>query len=514
MSIYVEFERLINFGLKHNLFEKDDVIYMRNSLIELFKLDEYIIEDIDKEENLENVTPIMEKLLDYAYEMEILESNTPVYRDLLDTKIMGILTPRPSQVIKKFNMLYNINKKDATDYLYDLSKSCDYVRTSRIAQNMTWKANTKYGDIDITINLSKPEKDPKAIAAARNVKSSSYPNCLLCKENVGYAGRLNHPARQNLRVIPFELKNEEWNLQYSPYSYYNEHCIVFSSKHEPMKINKTTFDRNLEFVEKFPHYFIGSNADLPIVGGSILTHDHYQGGRYEFAMAKAKDVYEIKIEGYEDIKISIVKWPLSVVRLSGKNREKISILGEKILKHWRNYSDENVGILSHSGDTPHNTITPIARKKEENFELDLVLRNNRCDDLNPDGIFHPHKELHHIKKENIGLIEVLGLAVLPARLKEELSNIKECLLNEEKIYEMSEKENLIPHLPWFNEIKSKYNEFNKENIDKIIEDEVGFVFEKVLEDCGVFKWNEEGKKAMEKYIKDLEFYVKKFNNIV
>ena len=332
MSIYVEFERLINFGLKHNLFEKDDVIYMRNSLIELFKLDEYIIEDIDKEENLENVTPIMEKLLDYAYEMEILESNTPVYRDLLDTKIMGILTPRPSQVIKKFNMLYNINKKDATDYLYDLSKSCDYVRTSRIAQNMTWKTNTKYGDIDITINLSKPEKDPKAIAAARNVKSSSYPSCLLCKENVGYAGRLNHPARQNLRVIPFELKNEEWNLQYSPYSYYNEHCIVFSSKHEPMKINKTTFDRNLEFVEKFPHYFIGSNADLPIVGGSILTHDHYQGGRYEFAMAKAKDVYEIKIEGYEDIKISTVKWPLSVVRLSGKNREKISILGEKILK--------------------------------------------------------------------------------------------------------------------------------------------------------------------------------------
>lgn len=514
MSIYVEFERLINFGLKHNLFEKDDVIYMRNSLIELFKLDEYIIEDIDKEENLENVTPIMEKLLDYAYEMEILESNTPVYRDLLDTKIMGILTPRPSQVIKKFNMLYNINKKDATDYLYDLSKSCDYVRTSRIAQNMTWKTNTKYGDIDITINLSKPEKDPKAIAAARNVKSSSYPSCLLCKENVGYAGRLNHPARQNLRVIPFELKNEEWNLQYSPYSYYNEHCIVFSSKHEPMKINKTTFDRNLEFVEKFPHYFIGSNADLPIVGGSILTHDHYQGGRYEFAMAKAKDVYEIKIEGYEDIKISIVKWPLSVVRLSGKNREKISILGEKILNHWRNYSDENVGILSHSGDTPHNTITPIARKKQENFELDLVLRNNRCDDLNPDGIFHPHKELHHIKKENIGLIEVLGLAVLPARLKEELSNIKECLLNEDKIYEMSEKENLIHHLPWFNEIKSKYNEFNKENIDKIIEDEVGFVFEKVLEDCGVFKWNEEGKKAMEKYIKDLEFYVKKVNNIV
>ena len=343
MNIYKEFERLINFGLKHELFKKEDINFMRNSLIELFNLDEYIVEEVE-DENLENVTPIMENLLDYAYEIGILESNTPVYRDLLDSKIMGILMPRPSQVINNFNVLYTINKKDATDYLYELSKACDYVRTSRIAQNMTWKTSTKYGDIDITINLSKPEKDPKAIAAARNVKSSSYPKCLLCKENVGYAGRLNHPARQNLRIIPFKLQGDEWNLQYSPYSYYNEHCIVFSSEHEPMKISKTTFDRNLEFVERFPHYFIGSNADLPIVGGSILTHDHYQGGRYEFAMAKAEDVYKIEIEGYEDIKISIIKWPLSVVRLKGKNREKISELGNKILNHWRNYSDEKVNI--------------------------------------------------------------------------------------------------------------------------------------------------------------------------
>ena len=438
MNIYKEFERLINFGLKHELFEKEDITFMRNSLIELFNLDEYIVEEVE-DENLENVTPIMENLLDYAYEIGILESNTPVYRDLLDSKIMGILMPRPSQVINNFNVLYTINKKDATDYLYELSKACDYVRTSRIAQNMTWKTSTKYGDIDITINLSKPEKDPKAIAAARNVKSSSYPKCLLCKENVGYAGRLNHPARQNLRIIPFKLQGDEWNLQYSPYSYYNEHCIVFSSEHEPMKISKTTFDRNLEFVEKFPHYFIGSNADLPIVGGSILTHDHYQGGRYEFAMAKAEDVYEMKIEGYEDVKISIVKWPLSVIRLSGQNREKLSELADKILSHWRNYSDESVGVLSHSEDIPHNTITPIARRREENFELDLVLRNNRCSDEHPDGIFHPHSHLHHIKKENIGLIEVLGLAVLPARLKEELSCIKECLLDEEKSHQMSEK---------------------------------------------------------------------------
>lgn len=508
MSIYREFERLINFGLKNELFEKEDKIFMRNSLIDLFKLDEYIVEEVE-DENLENVTPIMENLLNYAYEMGILESNSPVYRDLLDSKIMGILMPRPSQVINNFNMLYAINKKSATDYLYKLGKDSDYIRTSRIAQNMTWKTSTKYGDMDITINLSKPEKDPKAIAAARNVSSSSYPKCLLCKENVGYAGRLNHPARQNLRIIPFKLQGDEWNLQYSPYSYYNEHCIVFSSEHEPMKISKTTLDRNLEFVERFPHYFIGSNADLPIVGGSILIHDHYQGGRYEFAMAKAKDVYNIEIDGYEDIKISIIKWPLSVVRLNGKNREIISELGNKILNHWRNYSDEKVNILSHSEDIPHNTITPIARKREENFELDLVLRNNRCSEKHPDGIFHPHKELHHIKKENIGLIEVLGLAVLPARLKEELSYIKECLLDENRYYEIIQNETLKPHLSWFNEIKDKYNDINKNNIDKIIEDEVGFVFEKVLEDCGVFKWDKEGKEAMSRYINDLKISIEK-----
>ena len=508
MSIYREFERLINFGLKNELFEKEDKIFMRNSLIDLFKLDEYIVEEVE-DENLENVTPIMENLLNYAYEMGILESNSPVYRDLLDSKIMGILMPRPSQVINNFNMLYAINKKSATDYLYKLGKDSDYIRTSRIAQNMTWKTSTKYGDMDITINLSKPEKDPKAIAAARNVSSSSYPKCLLCKENVGYAGRLNHPARQNLRIIPFKLQRDEWNLQYSPYSYYNEHCIVFSSEHEPMKISKTTLDRNLEFVERFPHYFIGSNADLPIVGGSILIHDHYQGGRYEFAMAKAKDVYNIEIDGYEDIKISIIKWPLSVVRLNGKNRERISELGNKILNHWRNYSDEKVNILSHSEDIPHNTITPIARKREENFELDLVLRNNRCSEKHPDGIFHPHKELHHIKKENIGLIEVLGLAVLPARLKEELSHIKECLLDENRYYEIIQNETLKPHLSWFNEIKDKYNDINKNNIDKIIEDEVGFVFEKVLEDCGVFKWDKEGKEAMSRYINDLKISIEK-----
>ena len=506
INIYREFERLVNYGLKHNLFEKEDKTYIRNALIELFKLDEYIFEEVE-DENLENVTPILDNILDYAYEKGILEYNSPVYRDLLDTKIMSLLMPRPSEVIKEFNCRYKDNKKSATDYFYNLSKACDYVRTDRIAQNITWKTATEYGDIDITINLSKPEKDPKAIAAAKNMKSSSYPKCLLCKENVGYAGRVNHPARQNLRIIPFTLQDEEWNLQYSPYSYYNEHCIVLSSKHEPMLINKNTFDRNLEFVEKFPHYFIGSNADLPIVGGSILTHDHYQGGRYEFAMSKAEDIYKFEIKGYEDIKISIVKWPLSVVRISGEDRHKLSELAEKILNHWRSYSNEEVGVYAYSGDTPHNTITPIARKRNDKYELDLVLRNNRCDDNHPDGIFHPHKELHHIKKENIGLIEVLGLAVLPARLKDELAQIKECLLDKNKASKVEEDESLRVHLDWFNKIKSKYNNLSEENIDTVIQDEVGAVFAKVLEHCGVFKWNKDGKKTMIKYMDDVKSYI-------
>ncbi len=503
MAIYKEFERLINYGLKKNLFEKEDIIYMRNSLIDLFKLDEYIVEDVE-DEDLENPTPILDNLLNYAFEMGILESNTSVYRDLLDTRIMNLLMPRPSEVVREFNKKYKEDKVSATDYLYNLSKSCDYVRTSRIAQNITWKVNTEYGEIDITINLSKPEKDPKAIAAARNMKSSSYPKCLLCKENMGYAGRLNHPARQNLRTIPFELDKEDWNLQYSPYSYYNEHCIVFSNNHVPMKISKNTFDRNLEFVEKFPHYFIGSNADLPIVGGSILTHDHYQGGRYEFAMERAEDVYTFEIEGYENVKLSIVKWPLSVVRLNGDNREEISELAEKILNHWRSYSDGKVGVHAFTGDTHHNTITPIARRRGEKFELDLVLRNNRTDENHPDGIFHPHKELHHIKKENIGLIEVLGLAVLPARLKEELNQIRECLLDESKENLIKEDENLKIHLDWFNKLNENYTDLNEDNIDKILQKEVGDIFTKVLEHCGIFKWDEDGKEAIKRYIDSLK----------
>ncbi|CEJ73898.1 galactose-1-phosphate uridylyltransferase [[Clostridium] sordellii] len=503
MSIYTDFERLINYGLKHELFLEEDKVYIRNSLIELFNLDEYTIPtEVLGDDNLED---IMNNLLDYAYEKNILESNTSVYRDLLDTKIMSLLIPRPSEVTKEFNKRYKKDKVSATDYLYNLSKSCDYVRTNRIAQNINWKTNTEYGDIDITINLSKPEKDPKAIAKARELKTSSYPTCLLCKENVGYRGRLNHPARQNLRIIPLNLNQSKFYLQYSPYSYYNEHCIIFSDKHEPMTISKNTFDRNLDFLEQFPHYFIGSNADLPIVGGSILSHEHYQGGRYEFAMDRAKDILKIDLKGYEDVNISMIKWPLSVVRLNSNNREKLSILASYILNHWKGYTDEVVNIHSHTENTLHNTITPIARRKGENFELDLVLRNNKTSEEHPDGIFHPHKELHHIKKENIGLIEVLGLAVLPARLKEELEIIKKCLLkekNEEYILK-----NLNLHLEWFNYLKKKYGDFNKETIDDILKDEVGLIFKKVLEDCGVFKFDEEGLKARNRYIQNLKKYL-------
>lgn len=503
MSIYTDFERLINYGLKHELFLEEDKVYIRNSLIELFNIDEYIVPtEVLGDDNLED---IMNNLLDYAYEKNILESNTSVYRDLLDTKIMSLLIPRPSEVTKEFNKRYKKDKVSATDYLYNLSKSCDYVRTNRIAQNINWKTNTEYGDIDITINLSKPEKDPKAIAKARELKTSSYPTCLLCKENVGYRGRLNHPARQNLRTIPLNLNKSKFYLQYSPYSYYNEHCIIFSDKHEPMTINKNTFDRNLDFLEQFPHYFIGSNADLPIVGGSILSHDHYQGGRYEFAMDRAKDILKVDLKGYEDVNISMIKWPLSVVRLNSNNREKLSILASYILNHWKGYTDAVVNIHSHTKNTLHNTITPIARRKGENFELDLVLRNNKTSEEHPDGIFHPHKELHHIKKENIGLIEVLGLAVLPARLKEELEIIKKCLLkekNEEYILK-----NLNLHLEWFNYLKKKYGDFNKETIDDILKDEVGLIFKKVLEDCGVFKFDEEGLKARNRYIQNLKEYM-------
>ncbi|MCR1952664.1 MULTISPECIES: UDP-glucose--hexose-1-phosphate uridylyltransferase [Clostridium] len=501
MNIYREIKRLIQYGLKHELFNKDDEIFVRNSLLDVLNLDEY--EDFEiEDENLNTPTDILRNILDYAFNKGILESNSPIYRDLLDTKIMGILMPRPSEVIREFYNRYKVSKESATSYLYSISKACDYVRTDRIAQNLVWKSSTEYGDLDITINLSKPEKDPKAIAAAKNLPPSKYPKCLLCKENEGYRGRVNHPARQNIRIVPVDLNNENWYLQYSPYAYYNEHCIVFAGDHIPMKITKDTFNRLLEFIEKFPHYFIGSNADLPIVGGSILTHDHYQGGNYEFAMDRAEDIFKFNLNNYENIDLSIVKWPLTVLRLKGRNRLELSDLANRILSHWRNYSDSIVDVYSHTNEVPHNTITPIARRDDEFYVLDLVLRNNRTSEEYPDGIFHPHKELHNIKKENIGLIEVLGLAVLPARLKDELEIIKLSLVNgTDDIYS---NEEMKIHLNWYEEIKNSNSFINKENVDSIIEKEVGKVFSKVLEHCGVFKWNEDGKEAMQRYINSLK----------
>ncbi|MBE6054433.1 MAG: UDP-glucose--hexose-1-phosphate uridylyltransferase [Clostridium sartagoforme] len=504
MGIYREIKRLINYGLKQNLFNKEDEIFIRNSLLSLLNLDEY--EDIElEEEELSTPTDILNNILDYAYEKGILESNTPIYRDLLDTKIMAVLMPRPSEIIRNFNEKLKISNEEATSYFYHVSKACDYVRTDRITQNLAWKSKTDYGNLDITINLSKPEKDPKAIAAAKNLPPSKYPKCLLCKENEGYRGRINHPARQNLRVMPLNLNNEKWFLQYSPYAYYNEHCIVLSENHVPMQITNKTFDRLLEFVHRFPNYFLGSNADLPIVGGSILTHDHYQGGNYEFAMNKAEDYTEFILKNYEHVTLSIVKWPLTVLRLKGRNRFELSELAYKILNHWKNYNDPKVNILSFTKDIPHNTITPIVRKEKENFIMDLVLRNNRTSEEYPDGIFHPHVELHNIKKENIGLIEVLGLAVLPARLKDELEIIKNSLTTKkDDIYNY---DSMKIHYSWYEEIKMKNKDITLSNVDSVIENEVGNVFTKVLEHCGVFKWNDDGKKAIERYIDSLKLSI-------
>ena len=498
MNINYEVERLINYGIKKNLIDVEDSIYIRNQLLDLLGIKGYNYSEINIDEDLDTPTEILDKILTASFENGKLESNTIVYRDLLDTKIMGVLTPRPSTVIKTFNNLYKDDKVLATEYFYNLSKSTDYIRTDRIAQNMVWKANSKYGALDITINLSKPEKDPKAIAAARNLPSLSYPKCLLCKENEGFAGTLNHPARQNHRVIPMILNKEDWFLQYSPYSYYNEHCIVFASNHVPMKITKETFVRLLDFTTLYPHYFAGSNADLPIVGGSILTHDHYQGGNYVFPMDKAEDLIKFTIDNY-NVDLSIVKWPLTTVRLRGKDNSEVAKLSNEILEHWKNYSNEEAGVHAFTGDIPHNTITPISRRDKEYYVMDLVLRNNRTSEEHPDGIFHPHKELHNIKKENIGLIEVLGLAVLPSRLKEELKLIEEAINN--GIIDINDNSEISIHSEWYKYLTQKYN---KKITMTELKEEVGRVFEKVLEDCGVFKQNEAGINQMNDYILDLK----------
>ncbi len=499
--IQTDIRKLVLYGVQTNLVPAEDVIFTTNKLLELFGLEE--LEECTEEVSMtvEKLEEVLGRMCDYAFEKGLLEANSVVYRDLFDTKIMSMLMPRPSEVIKKFRDLYeNESPEAATDYYYKLSRDSDYIRRYRICKDMKWVAPTKYGDLDITINLSKPEKDPKAIAAAKNAKQSGYPKCLLCRENEGYAGRVNHPARQNHRIIPVVINDSNWGFQYSPYVYYNEHCIVFNSKHTPMKIERATFCKLFDFVKQFPHYFVGSNADLPIVGGSILSHDHFQGGHYEFAMAKAPVERTFTVAEFEDVEAGIVNWPMSVIRLSGKDTGRIIDLADEILDKWRNYTDEEAFVYAYTDNEPHNTITPIARKRGDKFELDLVLRNNITTEEHPMGVYHPHAKLHHIKKENIGLIEVMGLAVLPARLKEEMAALKEAILSGASL---RRDEALEKHADWVEEFLPKYDKVNAANIDAIIEKEIGLVFMEVLEDAGVYKRTEEGQKAFDRFIQSL-----------
>ncbi|MDO4345569.1 MAG: UDP-glucose--hexose-1-phosphate uridylyltransferase [Eubacteriales bacterium] len=489
---------LVTYGIASGLITEDDRIYATNELLELFGLDEY--EEPSPAPGEASLEQTLANLLDYAYEHGILKENGVVYRDLFDTKIMGLLTPRPHEVISHFRELYQSSPLKATDYFYKLSQDTDYIRRYRICKDVKWTADTPYGTLDITINLSKPEKDPKAIAAAKLAKQSGYPKCLLCMENVGYAGRINHPARQNHRVIPITINGSRWGFQYSPYVYYNEHCIVFNSEHVPMKIERATFAKLLDFVKQFPHYFVGSNADLPIVGGSILSHDHFQGGHYEFAMAKAPVESEFTVPGFEDVSAGIVAWPMSVIRLRCRDTERLIALADHILTAWRGYTDAEAFIFAETNGEPHNTITPIARKRGEEFELDLVLRNNITTEEHPLGVYHPHAELHHIKKENIGLIEVMGLAVLPARLKGEMELLADCLVTGKDI---RSQEELAKHADWVEEFLPRYGAVTSENVMEILHREIGKVFMHVLEHAGVYKCTDEGRRAFGRFIDTL-----------
>ena len=484
--------KLVCYGLEKGLFEKRDEIYVTNRIMEALGLDSFECEDTYTDVELEAT---LGEILDYAVEKGIIEDGI-TSRDLFDTKIMGLMMPRPSEVTEKFYKEYNKSPLAATDYFYKLSCDSDYIRRYRIARDMKWVAPTEYGDLDITVNLSKPEKDPKAIAAAKNAPQAGYPKCMLCRECEGYAGRINFPARQNHRIIPITINGSDWCFQYSPYVYYNEHCIVFNAQHTPIAINRATFQKLLDFVKLFPHYFVGSNADLPIVGGSILSHDHFQGGHYTFAMAKAPIEHKLAFEGFDDIKAGIVKWPMSVIRLASENSDRLIELADKILAAWRGYSDEGVGIFACTDGEPHNTITPIARMRDGLYELDLVLRNNITTDEHPLGVFHPHAELHHIKKENIGLIEVMGLAVLPARLKGEIAALEKAILSGDDI---RKDEVLNIHADWVDEIKLKYSDINADNIGSILKTEIGLVFAKVLEHAGVFKRDSAGIAAFIKF---------------
>lgn len=495
MRLDTNIKKLVQYGVNTGLLPECERIYATNLLLDLFQEDNY--EDTDIEGQEIELETILKDLLDEAVARGIIEDSI-VYRDLFDTKLMNCLVPRPAQVQAEFAKRYEVSPVEATDYFYKLSQDSDYIRRYRVKKDRKWKVPSEYGEIDITINLSKPEKDPKAIAAALNAKKSGYPACLLCKENEGYAGRVNHPARQTHRIIPFELQGEKFGLQYSPYVYYNEHCIVFAMDHVPMAITNKTWRYLLDFVKLFPHYCIGSNADLPIVGGSILTHNHFQGGNYEFAMAKAPVEKEFKIKGFEDVECSIVKWPMSVLRLKSKDSERIALLADRIHERWRTYTDKDAFIFAETDGVKHNTLNPIVRRRGEYFELDLVLRNNITTEEHPLGVYHPHAELHHIKKENIGLIEVMGLAILPGRLKTELADLGKAIVEGRDI---SKDEVLSKHGQWVKEFMPKYKKIDSSNVEKILQDEVGLVFSKVLEDAGVYKRTPEGMAAFEKFIK-------------
>ena len=492
MKIETYIDSLVSYAMNCGLAEPCDHQVLVNKLLELLRMDDYTPSDEPQTEDLEE---ILAGILSYAVEKGLCDDNITA-RDLFDTKIMGALTPMPREVIGIFNHLYAQSPEAATDWYYKFSCDTDYIRRYRIAKDMRWKYASDYGELDITINLSKPEKDPRAIAAAKNAPQSSYPKCQLCAENEGYAGRMNHPARQNHRIIPITVGGKDWCLQYSPYVYYNEHCIVFNSQHIPMKIDRAAFEKLLDFTTAFPHYFVGSNADLPIVGGSILSHEHFQGGHYTFAMETAPVEKKISFAGFEDIAAGIVKWPMSVIRLNGADPKRIADLAEKILNLWRSYSDESVGVIAFSEGEPHNTITPIARRRGENYELDLVLRCNITTEEHPLGVFHPHADKHHIKKENIGLIEVMGLAVLPSRLKKELHDLAEAIVAGGDI---AADEVLSKHAPWVEELKAQYT-FTAENAHDIILQETGKVFTGVLEDAGVYKCDETGRAAFLKFV--------------
>ena len=492
--LYENIKKLVEYGIQTGLTPECERIYTTNLLLELFQEDSY--EDVEIDRSSIELETVLEGLLDEAVKRGIIEDSIG-FRDLFDTKIMNCLVPRPAQVQKTFAEKYEESPETATEYFYKLSQDSNYIRRYRVKKDMKWKVDSPYGEIDITINLSKPEKDPKAIAAARNAKNTAYPKCQLCMENEGYAGRLDHPARENHRIIPIEIAGGKWGFQYSPYVYYNEHCIVFNGQHIPMKIDKKAFEKLFDFVKLFPHYFLGSNADLPIVGGSILSHDHFQGGHYTFAMAKAPIEIGFKIPGYEDVEAGIVKWPLSVIRIRHKDEKRLIDLADHILRCWRSYTDEDAFIYADTEGEPHNTITPIARMRDGMFELDLTLRNNITTEEHPLGVYHPHAEYHHIKKENIGLIEVMGLAVLPSRLKEELEILADHLVN------IRSNEKIAKHADWAETFSSKYEEITEANVMEILKKEVGEVFVHVLEDAGVYKCTEEGRKAFLKFVETL-----------